>query len=1256
VTNSAYVAQKDLTPLGINLKDGAVHTVRAVFNGTVFNVWLDSHQVLANVAVPGLTMATDSEGYGWVGLGAGCGANYAAQDVLSWTFDGPTPGTAFAGGLDEFSVYQRALSPCEVSAIYNAGSRGKYGTNVLVCPVETEVDLLTSSGNQTFTFTNGITWTNNGPQWETNTISFATSTNPTAIVVRGLNPYDPADTNAPNNLNAMVDDFILSAVVTNTINGLLHFTEDTNLAVLPIKFASTPYVVSNFPPVLIFSNSFSGATAGLYTAGSTIPGGTNSPAIGTRDWTVTQGSVTVVSNALFDAAATNSLAMATGTVQCFLPTAPGHRYQLSYSLRGPCAVGWWNGSVDALSQRAQDLINGNNGAFFYGATNVRSGFVGTECFFFSGQTEPGPADDPDIFPEDIDDPGSKIELADPPQLQFTNAFTIEGWIKPLVPTNATYCGTEQIFFRGYPEIFDCRGLGDPYWLALEPSADVTRYDLHFHIADAHVGTVGADAFTTNSPVLIGGGSNSGWWHIAAVFDKPFTNITVVSNGTNVLTISTNALRIYLNGVCVATNYTRLSPYQDLDPALSPGVTIGDRSRYDWTQPFSGFMDEVTVYARALTGPEIAAIAAAGTLGKADSAVPAAQSLAKLDVAVDGASLGIAYGDNSRWTTNIVEFTALETNAVLTLQSLLPGTLVDGVTLTEVPSELYYLPEVPLSDLYGEDAYGVWTLEIWDNRVGGAVTNNAQLLEWELNFGLAPVNPPPIISFSHGITYTNSIPAYGVQYFNVPVPQWARLATNVLGFAVQVHTANPLPVTVLFNQTNYPTPADLVLIGPQVPSGTVVLATNSAPPLVIGQTYYLALTNPNPVGVTFALGVWFDITTLTNCQVTTNLVGPAGIPRYFQFDVPTNGQPVDSLIEGVSLWLSSANSNLTMVVSEHLPLPDLDHYDYISQQPCTNDEIVMLVTNSTPFPIQTNRWYIGVFNTTATNVGFAVQACLNTDSPIIIPLTNGIPFNVTNVASQFAAPPGPPRRIFFDFIISNSVPGVLFELYNLTGDADLVLQRVVPPTMAPYFDGSFAVGTSPEQIVVRTDADVPDLRGHWYLGVYNNELTNVAYTVRAVLPDKDGLLVSGLPLRSPAITSLNPPHGLLLSWSSIVGESYYVQYMASPTNAYVNIGFVTATTPLTTFEVLPVPTGSPFYQIVQVFSIRPTLNIQLWTGDQVRLSWSTAYPGYTLQYKLGLFGTWSNVTFPPATGVFTIGSEFVVFDPLGSVSKYYRLIK
>jgi hypothetical protein len=100
----------------------------------------------------------------------------------------------------------------------------------------------------------------------------------------------------------------------------------------------------------------------------------------------------------------------------------------------------------------------------------------------------------------------------------------------------------------------------------------------------------------------------------------------------------------------------------------------------------------------------------------------------------------------------------------------------------------------------------------------------------------------------------------------------------------------------------------------------------------------------------------------------------------------------------------------------------------------------------------------------------------------------------------------------------------------------------------------------------------------------------------------------------------------------------------------------ATTPLTTFEVLPVPTGSAFYQIIQVIPTQPTslpiLQIQLAGTNQVRLSWSTAFPGFTLQSELGLTGTWVNAGLP----VNTVGGEFVAFDVIGPVPKFYRLSK
>ncbi len=1047
----------------------------------------------------------------------------------------------------------------------------------------------------------------------------------------------------------------MSAQVTNTINGLLHFTEDTNLAVLPIKFAPAPYIASNFPPVLIFSNDFEYARAGLYTNGSVFPGSPNSPGLGQRNWRVVTNSVTVVSNPPLAALGSNYLALANGTLACDLPTAPGHRYQLAYSVRGPCAVGWWNGEVEPLSRRARDLISGNHGAFINGATNTSTtggnqtneAYVGRSGLFFTGMISNGLFGSPDL--------ATKIELADPPQLRLTNALTVEGWIRPIAQTNVYIndlltSGSgpviEQILFRG-----DSRNCFDPYYLALKQT-NGTQFDLIFHVASSNSPACGVSLQTSDQPI-----ANTNWHHVAAVFES---NVL----WTNVPAWPTNQLRLYVDGQLLTnvflqtstsslpllTSYTSESPFQDLEPDFSPGVAIGNRSRSDASEPFRGFMDELTVYARALTEPEIAVIAASGSNGKADPGVPVSYSLAKVRVSLDGAQADVAYGDNSRWSGHEVVFIALRTNMVLELQGLLPGTLVDGVTLSELPPELYYLPEVPLSDLYGENAFGVWTLEIWDNRVG-PVTNNAQLLEWQLDFGLSPSNPPPVISLSHGIPYTNALPAYGIQYFNVPVPQWASFATNVLEFAVQKGTTNPLPVTVLFNQTNYPSPADLALIGPS--SGTALLTTNGTPPLVIGQPYYLALTNPNPVAMAFSLGVWFDIMTLPNCRVVTNFVGPAGIPRYFQFDVPTNGQPANLPPQAVSFWLTGANSNLTVVLSEHLPLPELNHYDYISQQPCTNDEIVMVLTNSTPFPIQTNRWYVGVFNTTATNVPFSVQACVSTNYPLLIPLTNGVPFVVNFLGSPFVAPPGPPQRFFFDFDITHAAAGVLFELYSLSGDADLVLQRDVPPSMAPYFDTSFAVGPDPEQIVVRTNSAVPDLLGHWYLGVYNNEQSNVTYSIRAVLPDQNGLLVSARPIRT-ALTPLSPPHGLLLSWNSIEGEYYIVQYTANikPPATWTNIGFVIASTPLTTFEILPVRSGKAFYRVVQVFSLEPRLTVQFWPGNLVRISWSTAFPGYTLQSKIGLLGAWANAGLP----ITVVGDEYVAFDTVGPVPKFYRLIK
>ena len=1177
------------------------------------------------------------------------------------------PGTAcFAGGLDEFSLYARALTDCEVQRIYSVTNRGKYSPDVLTCPVALSVQL-PSLGLIT-NFYNGSTWTN-GPHWGTNILDFAASTNPTPVIVRPLDPLDPA---ATNGLNAALDEFVLSALVTNSFNTLLHFTEDTNLAVLPIKFAPAPFVTTNFPPTLIFSNGFENATQGIWKVGSVLVGSSNNAIVGQRNWTVVTNTsfapqtnyVAVVTNADLNATGSNWVALARGALECTLPTSPGHRYELTYNLRGPCAVGWWNGDVEPLSRRAVDLIGANHGAFINGATNASPGLVTAgsgKTLEFSGMIN---------YTNNL---ATKIELGDPENLRFTNSFTIEGWIKPFTQTNTDIIAllpdeeavTEQIFYRG-----DLRHCLDPYYLALEQS-DPAGFALLFHIESENSRDCGLTVEAEGSLVA------NRWQHVAAVFetDVPWTNNPPWP---------TNQLRLYVDGVRLtnlvlhpspepATDaLTGRHPFRDLDPAFSPGVAIGDRSRIIPTepfrgdselrsQPFRGQIDELSAYARALTDPEIAAIHDAGAAGKADLARPPVQSLAKARLLLDNVPMDLGYGDNATWTSRTIVFTALRTNEVLDLEGLLPGTELDQVLLTEIPEELNYLPEESLDALNGEDAYGVWRLEMWDTRA--APTNGAQLVQWQLNFRLVPTNPPPVIYLTHGQPYTNSLAADGIQYFVVNVPQWATLATNNLQFAYQYGTTNPFPVTVFYSQTNFP-PAvtNTPLLGP-VSSGTVVLATNGVPPLVIGQPYYLAVTNPNPVGVTFSLGVWFDIVTLTNCQPFSNFVAQAGIPRYFQFDVPTNGSPTDFQFGEVTFWLTAARSNLTVVLSQHLPLPDLSQHDYISDQPCTNDEVFMVLTNTTPFPIQTNRWYVGIFNSTATNVPFTVQACTtDTNFPVIIPLTNEVPY-VAALTNAFVAPPGPPRFFFFQFTITNFVNKVLFELYGLSGDADLVLERDLPPGMAPYFEGSFRLGTTPEQIVLRRSFELPDLRGDWYLGVYNNEITNVAYTIRASLPNAANMLISAQPIQT-VISSLPAPHGKLITWNGVVGERYTVQFATSlfpPPIVWTTVAIIVASTPCPAVEVPTLNAGFGFYRVLQggpAATDEPTLTVRFVAG-RIRVSWPIAFPGYTLQYSKSLLPPrWTDLTgvVPPVVPPVTIeGTEFVVY-PNPAQGPYYQLFK
>ncbi len=285
-------------------------------------------------------------------------------------------------------------------------------------------------------------------------------------------------------------------------------------------------------------------------------------------------------------------------------------------------------------------------------------------------------------------------------------------------------------------------------------------------------------------------------------------------------------------------------------------------------------------------------------------------------------------------------------------------------------------------------------------------------------------------------------------------------------------------------------------------GSPILITNAVPPfnLVPGSTYYLGVQNLGNHSATVTLEVDFDILGLTNgvpySDVLTNEYSSV---RYFSYAVSSNAYEA-------TFQLLKLSGNADLVIRKGLPLPDLTGANYGSFNVSTADENIYVLTNSTPVPLSPGLWFIGVINRDGTPVHYSVLAKeldvtngIVANSYTVINLTNGVPFNWT-------AGPGAALTNFFHFHPTNSVvngtnynvQSLRFELYNLTGNGDLTVQTNVPPLAPPFFQTSQNQGNEPELIFINTNNVMTNLATDWYLGVPNLEVTNISFTIIAVI--------------------------------------------------------------------------------------------------------------------------------------------------------------
>lgn len=829
----------------------------------------------------------------------------------------------------------------------------------------------------------------------------------------------------------------------------------------------------------------------------TVSAGWYDPGQVVEGWTVLEsGPVQVVGNASWAHTGSQFLALHDGGLLRTLPTVSGRHYLLQFVSRAASALEGiiaWWPGED----NAVDVVNRQNGVLLgSAATRFTNGVVG-RAFGFDGTSD-----------------AVRVPVSDP--LKVRDAMTAEAWVYPLrygSPQGIlTRWGAFGINDRSFGLFLD--PLGRPYFVISTNGFECSPTPC---MARALI------------PVPLGA-----WTHLAGTYD-----------GEN--------LRLYTNGALAAEVFLPGSIW----PGNTDLVIGGEVSNDTLRSPFDGYVDEPTLYGRALTAEEIRAIYEGGARGKCGMPNPPSicGGETRFTAAVAGMVTNVIYNASTNWVTNMLAFQARGPTTTIVLESPPQGSRIwlDTVSLTEFPSPMYALPEESLRALTGEPAFGEWQLEVWDMRAG-ATNVQPVLRSWQLRFVFqnAITQPDRLVT---GRALTNTLPAGQMRFYTVDVPDWAFAATNQLLGATQ-------PLNLWFNQTQppYGTNAGDSLLLSQVTSGIETLTTNSVPALQPGSRYYLGVQNTNNNPVTYTLRVDFNITPLTSGVPLFGLEPPGMGPRYFSF-------VVSPAAAGVIFRLSELTANADLVVRRAPDLPDLVSFDYGSFNPGLAEEEIVILTNSLPVPLQPGVWLLGVFNRDTAPAEYTLLAQEQIWARPIITLTNGVPYLNTVPLDEVD---------YYRFVVPPDAVRAQFEIQQPSADVNLVLRRGWPPaTMADFDYLSANPGRSEEYILVGRDSDpVPLAPGEWYLSAVNVSGRPASYRIVAT-----AWAVTGRPVVISSVSAT--ARNLCLTWGSLPGARYFVEGVAAlDGSAWTAVSPTLTATSTNLTWCIPLPSDHSFFRVVE----------------------------------------------------------------------------
>jgi subtilisin-like proprotein convertase family protein len=574
-----------------------------------------------------------------------------------------------------------------------------------------------------------------------------------------------------------------------------------------------------------------------------------------------------------------------------------------------------------------------------------------------------------------------------------------------------------------------------------------------------------------------------------------------------------------------------------------------------------------------------------------------------------------------------------------------------VELDTLPSQdLYYLPEESLDDAYdGENAYGTWTLEIQDDRVG-ATNPPPQLLSWQLRFTYVTTG-----TNANGIppgTQTNVIQPGSWAYYPVNVPTNADYATNLLVFATG-------PLDMWFNSSTNPigvNPPDNQLLS-GVTSGSSTLSTFSTPTNIVpGGVYYIGLYNPNPVPVTNGFEVDFHYfqtrSLMPGVPITNTVAGTLagdGVD-YYSITVPKNADYATNLLLSsttpVNVWFNQNKDPVCLTPPDSLLIGN------------ATSGVSTLSAKSTPPLVPGATYYLAVQNTNAPNATYTLEVNFHLYSP----LTNGVPATNSIPTNSFA---------YYTVQVPTNADYATNLLLFASQPVNVWFNQYGPPIGLSPAD-SLLIANATNGVSILSASTTPSLvpGSTYYLGVQNTNATSVNFGLEVnfhlatIAPITNGITITGI-----TFTNIGGTNGVLLTWFAPTNYQFQVQWATSlsppipwttipgvllsylpgftPTNGigefqYFDDGTLTGGLgPLKFYRLIAYPPGVPVPQPLVISHVQAApggLQIQ-WDGstnDQYAIQWTT-----NLALPESSWNVLSNLTSPTLTyagGVFTFTDD------------------